>query len=80
MSCIFCKIIEKTSPAKIFHEDDNCIVFADILPRAKIHLLVTPKDHFERLVDLPEKSYVDILKTSKIVAEKLGVKIILDWY
>ena len=33
------------SPAKVFYEDDEVIVFNDYRPRAPIHLLICPKDH-----------------------------------
>lgn len=47
--CIFCKIIKREIPAKIVHEDDDLIVFHDISPKAKLHLLVVPKDHIASL-------------------------------
>ena len=73
MSCVFCKIIEKKEPAKIAYEDENTIVFADIFPKAKIHLLICPRKHFIRLVDLPEKTIVDIMETAKKIARELKV-------
>ncbi|MFH2036732.1 MAG: HIT domain-containing protein [Candidatus Zixiibacteriota bacterium] len=73
MACIFCKIIAKTAGSKVFFEDDDIIVFADILPRAKVHLLIAPKDHYERLVDLPEKFDTIVLKRARRIAEQLGV-------
>ena len=73
MDCPFCQIIEGKKPAKVFFEDDHTIVFADILPRAKIHLLICPKRHSVRLVDMPEKDFLNIMKTAQTTAHKLGV-------
>ncbi|MBT9536530.1 MAG: hypothetical protein IVZ94_00170, partial [Nitrospirae bacterium] len=32
MACIFCKIINKTIPAKIIYEDEYAVAFEDINP------------------------------------------------
>lgn len=50
--CIFCKIINKQVPAKIVYESDSLIVFPDINPSAKIHLLIVPKKHIAGIQDL----------------------------
>lgn len=44
-SCIFCKIIAKTIPAKIVHEDEFCLAFEDLNPQAPTHTLIVPKKH-----------------------------------
>lgn len=74
MGCAFCEIIEKKKPAKIFFENDKTIVFADILPRAAVHLLVCPKSHYERLVDLPDEAILEIMQTVKTVTSRLGLE------
>lgn len=43
--CIFCKIIARQQPAKIFYEDDDLLVFEDIKPASRHHYLVIPKNH-----------------------------------
>lgn len=48
-SCIFCRIIEKTIPAKIVYEDDQIVAFYDLYPKAPVHLLVVPKLHIESM-------------------------------
>ena len=40
---IFLKIIGKQIPAKIAHEDDLCLAFHDIGPKAPVHVLLIPK-------------------------------------
>ena len=49
---IFSKIIAKTIPAKIVHEDARYIVIHDVQPQAPVHLLVIPKKQIATLNDL----------------------------
>ena len=53
MDCVFCKIVSKEIPAKILYEDENTISFLDAFPVAKGHTLVIPKEHCEKIQDLP---------------------------
>ena len=54
-NCIFCKIIAGEIPASKVYEDDKMLVFKDIEPKAKVHLLAIPKDHFSLLSEADEK-------------------------
>ena len=49
--CIFCQIAAHRKPAKILYEDEDCLVFQDINPKAPIHLLVIPRKHITSLND-----------------------------
>ena len=40
---VFSKIIDRTIPARIEHEDDLCLAFHDVAPQAPVHVLVIPK-------------------------------------
>ncbi|MFM8271630.1 MAG: histidine triad nucleotide-binding protein [Gemmata sp.] len=40
---IFLKIIDKSIPAKVAHEDDRCLAFHDVRPQAPVHVLIIPK-------------------------------------
>ena len=51
-NCIFCKIIAGEIPAAKVYEDDRMLVFKDIEPKAKVHLLAIPKDHFKLLEEV----------------------------
>jgi len=43
MSTLFEKIIARDIPADIVYEDNTCICFRDIEPKAPTHLLLVPK-------------------------------------
>ena len=40
---IFSRIIDRTIPARIEHEDHLCLAFHDVSPQAPVHILVIPK-------------------------------------
>ena len=48
-NCIFCKIIAKEASTELIHEDEKIVVFKDIHPKAKVHLLIVPKEHIQSL-------------------------------
>lgn len=50
--CIFCKIIEGEIPSAKVYEDDKMLVFKDIEPKAKVHLLAIGKQHFMLLSEM----------------------------
>ena len=47
--CLFCKILAGTIPADTVYQDEECIAFRDINPKAPIHILVIPRAHVDRL-------------------------------
>lgn len=53
--CIFCKIIRGEIPSAKVYEDDRMLVFKDIEPKAKVHLLAVPKEHFKLLSEMDEE-------------------------
>lgn len=50
--CVFCAIIGGQIPAELLHQDELCVAFADIAPKAPIHLLVVPRQHLSGAPDL----------------------------
>lgn len=73
---IFLKIISREIPADIVYEDDHCIAFHDITPRAPVHVLVIPKRKTPKLSDFTPEKDPDVMHAfSKIpeVAKKLGL-------
>jgi histidine triad (HIT) family protein len=74
--CVFCKIAEKSIPAKIMLEDDDLVAFHDLNPVAPVHVLVIPKKHIVGLGDAtPEDALVlgKLLVAARRVAEETGV-------
>ncbi|MBR7100640.1 MAG: HIT domain-containing protein [Clostridia bacterium] len=53
-NCIFCKIIAGQIPSAKLYEDDEMIVIKDIEPKAKVHCLCIPKEHFALLEGMDE--------------------------
>jgi histidine triad (HIT) family protein len=49
--CVFCQIAARKKPAKILYEDEDCLVFRDINPKAPVHLLLIPRKHITSLND-----------------------------
>ncbi len=50
--CIFCKIVRGEIPSAKLYEDEDMIVIKDIEPKAKLHYLCIPKEHFALLSEL----------------------------
>jgi len=51
--CIFCSIVDGDIPSYTVYEDDDVMAFLDANPLARGHTLVIPKEHHERVNDLP---------------------------
>lgn len=52
-SCVFCKIVAGQIPCLKVFEDADTLAFLDIGPLAEGHLLIIPKEHFQRLDEMP---------------------------
>lgn len=53
--CIFCKIVNREIPSTIELETKNIIVFKDIHPSTKYHVLIVPKVHLSNIETLKAK-------------------------
>ncbi len=69
MASIFTKIINREIPAYIVAEDDKHLAFLDIFPNAKGHVLAIPKKEVDKLFDLSEKDYLDLMQFARKVAK-----------
>jgi histidine triad (HIT) family protein len=69
MSSIFTKIINREIPAYIVAEDDKHIAFLDIFPTAKGHVLAIPKKEIDKIFDLSQEEYLDLMNFARKVAK-----------
>jgi len=76
MSCIFCDIAAKKIRSNLVHEDDRCVAFHDVAPKAPTHVLVVPKEHvsdLDAVVAHQESLLGHLLLVAKDVAAKQGL-------
>ncbi len=51
-NCLFCKIIDCEVPSEKVFEDAQVYAFKDINPKAKVHVLVVPRQHYRNVDEL----------------------------
>ncbi len=68
MSTIFSKIISGELPSYKIAETDKFLAFLDINPNAKGHTLCIPKEEVNKLFDLDEETYLELMNFSRKVA------------
>jgi histidine triad (HIT) family protein len=71
MASIFTKIINGELPCYKIVEDDLFIAFLDIDPNVKGHTLCVPKKEVDKLLDLDEETYIELMQ----FARKVGLAI-----
>jgi len=69
--CIFCEILAGRAPASFVMQDDVAVAFLDIQPVTPGHVLVIPRQHVERLADLPEDTGRHLFAIGQRVAAAL---------
>lgn len=73
--CIFCKIANKQIPTELIYEDENIVAFNDLHPKAPVHVLIIPKNHYDSLNELYDERLIgQLFNGVRKVAEKLNVK------
>ncbi|EKB02955.1 HIT family protein [Myroides odoratimimus] len=75
MSSIFTKIITGEIPAYKVAEDDNFLAFLDINPNAKGHTLCIPKKEINKIFDMEEDHYMELMRFSRKVAKALELAV-----
>lgn len=74
--CIFCRIARGDIPAKKVIENERFVVFHDISPLYKVHLLIIPKRHIASVNEVDASccnALEGIFETAREAAEKVGV-------
>ena len=72
MSSIFSKIVTGEIPCYKVAEDEQHLAFLDINPNALGHTLCIPKQETDKLMDLEETAYMELMAFSRKVA--LGLR------
>nr|CAB3252845.1 histidine triad nucleotide-binding protein 1-like [Phallusia mammillata] len=82
---IFSKIIDKSIPANIIYEDEQCLAFHDVNPQAPVHALVIPKipvPQLSKATDDEAPLLGHLLNTARKVAKQLkleeGFRIVIN--
>jgi histidine triad (HIT) family protein len=74
--CVFCRIARGELPADLVAESERWLAFRDLSPRAPVHVLIIPREHFESLREL-EEAHRDLagelLLAAQAVADQEGV-------
>jgi len=68
MASIFTKIISGEIPSYKVAETEDFFAFLDINPNAKGHTLCIPKKEVDKIFDLEEETYLELMKFSRKVA------------
>ena len=68
MSSIFSKIVTKEIPCYKVAETEKLLAFLDINPNTKGHTLCIPKKEVNKIFDLDESTYLELMEFSRTVA------------
>ncbi|HLW30700.1 MAG TPA: HIT family protein [Aequorivita sp.] len=68
MATIFTKIIDGELPSYKVYEDENFIAFLDINPNTKGHTLCVPKEEIDKIFDMGEYMFLQLMQFSRKVA------------
>ncbi len=73
--CIFCQIRDGKIQAKFFYQDEDVMVFPDIHPRAKTHLLIVPKKHIPEFIFVEDENLREkLFHTVQQIINQAGLK------
>ena len=68
MATLFTKIVRGEVPAYKIAEDSQFLAFLDVNPNAKGHTLCIPKKEVNKIFDLEEEMYQELMRFSRKVA------------
>lgn len=71
MASIFTKIINGEIPCYKIAEDENFIAFLDVNPNTKGHALCVPKLEINKIFDMEEDLYLQLMSFSRKIAKAL---------
>lgn len=76
-NCIFCKIANNEVPSKTVFEDSKIKAFWDLYPKDKVHILIIPKKHINKISDIQKNDINlmgELIYRGKLIAKKFSLK------
>jgi histidine triad (HIT) family protein len=78
MSCVFCGIVDGSTPASVVLRTDGVVAFLDTTPLFKGHVLVVPVAHVVTLPELPPAElptlFAAVQRVARALPEALGAQ------
>ncbi|XP_037339003.2 histidine triad nucleotide-binding protein 2, mitochondrial isoform X1 [Pungitius pungitius] len=74
---VFSRVIDRSLPADILHEDEKCLAFRDVSPQAPVHFLVIPRVPIPRLSEAKDDD-AELLGHLLVVAKNVAKQECLD--
>jgi histidine triad (HIT) family protein len=76
-NCLFCRIAKGEIPATVVYSNDRVVVFRDLGPKAPVHVLIIPRDHYADVATLAEADPAlagEVLAAAGAVAQAEGLR------
>ena len=74
--CIFCKLANGIIPTNSLYEDDIVNVIFDANPASEGHVLILPKEHFDNIYSLDDKTAAHVFQVAVKVANAINDSLI----
>ena len=68
MGCLFCDVVNGKQSAHTIYEDETHVAIMDKYPIELGHALVVPKEHHERIIDMPVESVSALFSKVPVIA------------
>ena len=78
--CIFCKLANGVIPTHTLYEDEDFRVIFDASPATKGHALILPKEHYDNIYELEDKTAQKILPLAKKIATIMKAELGTDGF
>ncbi|HSD04994.1 MAG TPA: HIT family protein [Nitrosopumilaceae archaeon] len=68
MNCLFCDILSGKTSAHFVYEDKSHVAIMDKYPIHRGHTLVIPREHHEKIIDMPEQNVSSLFSKIPLIA------------
>lgn len=71
--CIFCRIVAGDIPSRKVYEDESVYAFQDAHPKAKVHVLVVPRNHYANVAELAKaepQTLAHVVEVAQSIADE----------